>query len=156
MVMMVFIEVVCPHCGAQGRVMAPVSGGIVVGPCPSCQGMVAIVCGHALALNGNIMRYGSKAKRRAHLMTVVGRFLETHLDQAAEEYASGAEADGLLDEADTEQEPVGQLELPELGLDSHGHLSDGSPAITDEEIEEFLKRELQMIDNKDYFKAVFG
>ena len=150
--MVSLIEVRCPHCGTEGKMMTPPLGAIIIGACPECSGMVAVFCGQALALDEAIMRHGSDDEKREHLMEVIGLFVHDRLEQL---FASGAGFQlGALEDDDANAgraTPDGATDddaLPEPEL--------SAPPITDEELASFRKVELRLIDDKQYFEAVFG
>lgn len=151
--MMSLIDVTCPHCGAKGRIMAPPLGSIIFGPCPECQGMVTIFCGQALPLDKDIMYNGSPAEKREHLLEALGLFLQERIDQlfqtgeetAAQAIQSTEPADnGVPEEAIEEQQPVEKPKPPLRSL-----------SISEAELDTFKNIELKLIDNKEYFRAVF-
>ncbi len=146
--MLSLIEVKCPHCGAQGQIMLPPLGAIVVGPCPECQGMVAVFCGRVLPLDREVIFNGTADEKRDHLMDVLGRFIENRVERLF---------DGILNEADAPDGP------PEDSAAAHGHpLGEMSPfgnspkvPISATEVDSFRNVDLKLIDNAEYFKAVF-
>jgi hypothetical protein len=133
--------------------MLPPMGALIVGPCPECQGLVAVFCGRALGLDRDIMLSGSVEKKRDHLMTVLNTFLEERVNQLLKE--------AIHDESPKEQEAesVDEEDLPEP-LDVRGALTAPSRVIsnviTQTELDDFVHVHLNLIDNTDYFKAIFG
>lgn len=151
--MLSLIEVTCPHCAAQGQIMLPPLGAIIIGPCPECNGMVAIFCGRALPLDNDIMADGTPDERRTHVGTVLGGFLSERIDRLF----SGEESEDVLPFAGDE-DPVQQdtEEAPDTGLgriDVFGNPQES--AITQEELESFKNVDLRLLDNPEYFKAIF-
>ena len=74
--MLSLIEVQCPHCGARGQIMMPPVGAIIIGPCPQCNELVVVFCGHVLPLEKEIMETGEVEERREHLLHVLTDFLQ--------------------------------------------------------------------------------
>ena len=72
--MLSFLKVKCPHCGAEGHIVAPPNGAIIVGECPKCAQMVVLFGGEALPLDKARMTPGSEEARR-HLMDVIAQAL---------------------------------------------------------------------------------
>lgn len=147
--MLSLIEVKCPHCGAEGQIMAPPPGAVIIGPCPACKGMVVVFCGSVLALDKEIIRNGGPEERREHLLEVLGGFVEDRVDRLMEA-AEAAPGDPLLDEAtDAEEESEEQ--------DGVVPYSGKAPeSISDAELDSFRNVDLKLLDSKAYFKAVFG
>jgi len=153
--MLSLIEVTCPHCGVQGQILLPPLGAIIVGPCPECGGMVAIYCGRVLPLDQATMESGTQADRRAHLGDVLGTYLRERIDRLFADSASGEEEDesasanGFLFE-DIEEE---------LAVSDAGRIvpfgAAPSVPITNEEVDSFKNVDLKLLDNADYFRAVF-
>lgn len=141
--MLSVIEVKCPHCGAQGKIVLPPLGAIIIGPCPECQGMVAIFCGNVLPLDKDIMLRGKVDEKREHLLEVLGLFLHERVEQMFEEKV---------------EDPDLVFPDPPIGDSEPAPLLDSPPRapISQTELDSFLNTDLRMIDNKEYFKAVFG
>lgn len=156
--MLSLIEVKCPHCGAQGKIMLPPLGSIIVGPCPECHEMVVVFCGKVMALDKNIMTHGSTEEKQEHLLEVLGVFLQERIERlfSAEaarparsdaEEENEAETEGRLDEAPARDDTRG-VALPS----TRGPILD---PITPEEIRAFVNVDLRMLDNREYFRAIF-
>jgi len=164
--MLSLIEIRCPHCGAHGQVMLPPVGAIIVGPCPECHNMVVIFAGKALALDNDIILNGNAIARRDHIMQVLVAFLEERISKlvSAEDRPGGEPPAGPTSE---ELAP----EAIEAGTEASLTASDHDPGavvprinpygnrttapISRSEMDSFVNVELQLIDDKDYFKAVF-
>ena len=145
--MMSLIEVQCPHCGAQGQIMLPPLGAIIVGPCPECHEMVAIFCGRVLPLSKDVMARGSKEERREHVLQVLNVFIESRVEQLFE---GPAEDNGVLSDA-LGQAP--EAEEAPASINVFGN-APTSP-ISEEEVDSFRSVDLKLIDNTEYFRAVF-
>lgn len=154
--MLSLIEVTCPHCAAQGQIMLPPLGAIIIGPCPECHGMVAVFCGRVLPLDKEVMTEGTTGEKRAHLNGVLGSFLQDRINRLF----SVDEVDEIVtfdDEDDNEFEPPHREDRPaetELGkIDVYGNQQQAP--ISSEELESFKNVDLRLLDNPDYFKAIF-
>lgn len=146
--MLSLVEVKCPHCGARGQVMLPTPGTMVVGPCPRCSELVVIFCETAFPLNKEIVLEGTREERIDHVMDVLNVFLHKRvqslvdqIEEHAEELANMANEMAACD--DDFEEPLDFGEFPR------------DEAISSIEVELFLTNDLPMIDDKDYFHAVF-
>lgn len=147
--MLSLIEVKCPHCGAQGQIVLPPLGAIIVGPCPECQGMVVVFCGRVLALDKEVMTDGTMEEKRAHLLQILSKFIEERVSRLLGENSADQEEERTTSSESSETDEVvtpGKLSL---------HGSQKAPVITTEEMKSFIDVDLKLIDNKDYFKAVF-
>lgn len=125
--------------------MVPPVGAIIIGPCPQCNELVVVFCGHVLALDREIMENGSSDDRREHLLSVLTEFLHDRIakllsddsemvdGELAEEYGASVAGDAFADEKPaSEKSPISQTEF-----------------------ERFTDVDLKLLDNKAYFKSVF-
>lgn len=150
--MLSLIEVTCPHCGARGQIMLPPVGSIIVGPCPECQELVVIFCGQVLPLKKDIMVAGSLSEKRDHMMAVLtgflsGRIAQIITDDFGSEVAESA-GDSVADSP---------LPQPASPLDPEMRLMYPAPnPISEDELDDFKLNELKLLDNPDYFRAIFG
>ncbi len=152
--MLSLIEVTCPHCGAHGQIMLPPVGTIIVGPCPECQGLVVVFCGHVLALQKETMLHGSKDEKREHMLSVLTEFLRDRISQMIdEEPARKGESPESVEEKEEslESAPVGISPTGQVAEEAH----DRAP-ISEQEFKTFANVELKLLDNKDYFNSIFG
>lgn len=150
--MMSLTEVTCPHCGAHGQVMMPPVGAIIVGPCPRCEDMVVLFCGRALALDTETILNKPVTEKRQHLMDVLTSFLRERVDHIFErkghaEASAGDDPEPAPESADQEPE-----ETPPAPRGKRG----AGNKISREEYDKFVQVDLPLIDNPDYFKAIFG
>ena len=129
--MMLLIDVQCPHCGAQGQIILPSLGDVIVGPCPECHGMLAIFCGECLALDNEIFLNGTTEEKEKYLAEVLTEFVNDKVD-------------AIFGQAGT---------LP--ARRAAGNQSPRYRQITDGEVDAF-RTELKFLDNGKYFAKVFG
>jgi hypothetical protein len=148
--------------------MLPPVGAIIVGPCPECQGLVVVFCGQVLGLNREIMLGKSVAEKREHLLEVLMAFVRERIEQVVgdgvedtdrapagghkvpvkrEEETSGTEAESCGD-------TCGEGPMKKSRCAHHGHK--GGRVISQNELDTFVSDDLRLIDNPDYFKAIFG
>lgn len=128
--MLSLIEVKCPHCGAEGQVILPPVGSIIIGPCPECLGLVIIFMGQALGLDNSVMLNGKFRDKKNHVIQVLFNFIRERID--------GLIKDWEKSKAASELRPA------------------PSP-ITAEEIKRFASEELRLLDgNQESFEAFFG
>ena len=146
--------------------MLPPVGAIIVGPCPECHNMVVIFAGKALALDNDIIQNGDATARRDHIMQVLIAFLEERIGKlvASEDRPGGEppagptsnEMEQVAQEAGVESKlepPALDAEDDEPKIDPYGNRT--TAPISRSEVDSFVRVELQLIDDKDYFKAVF-
>ncbi|MBN2310562.1 MAG: hypothetical protein JXR94_16430 [Candidatus Hydrogenedentes bacterium] len=154
--MIPLVEVICPHCGARGEVMLPLLGAIVIGPCPNCHELVCVFCGRALPLRKDIILEGTPTEKREHILQVLRKFLDERVDELVHQMTH-EEVEQIVNDADARDELL-MDEPDELFLDEPRVLASpraNGDAITQAEVEDFVKSDLPHIDNRHYFKAIF-
>lgn len=151
--MLSLIEVMCPHCGARGQVMLPPVGTIIMGPCPQCQGLVVVFCGHVLALDKEIMFSGSVEEKRAHILAILMGFLKERIEQMISDGPAEGEEQSAAEQEESEAGSEHEHD-PLHRASSHAAVSE-SP-ISEGEAVAFSSIELKLLDNREYFKAIFG
>ncbi len=152
--MLSLIEVQCPHCGARGQIMMPPVGAIIIGPCPQCNELVVVFCGHVLPLEKQIMETGSVEERREHLLQVLTEFLQDRIGKLmTEESESGSESESET-YGESEQEPEAES-APSAAVAPAPKSQEKLAPISDSELERFASIDLKLLDNKAYFKSVF-
>lgn len=155
--MLTMIEVKCPHCGAQGQIMLPPLGSIIVGPCPECEGMVCIFSGRVLPLDTKVMTEADSETRKEHLYRVLNGFLRDRLDKLFGAKEAPHPTEPIEDQPDLLAGDDGLdfegARLQESAINPFENIQEAP--ITVEEIQSFCNVELKLIDNPEYFKAVF-
>ena len=137
--------------------MLPPLGSIIVGPCPECKGMVVVFCGRVLALDKDVMVDGTREEKQKHLLEVLGVFLNQRVEKLFDEQEQDGGADIVNNEMHPEHneneepqpQPEPQHEHPRAPGKAEVHISE-------QEFDNFCRVDLEMIDNPDYFKAIFG
>jgi len=152
------INVECPHCKARGQIMIPPVGSIIIGPCPKCEDLVVIFCGQVLALDKVLMNEENIETRREHLLSVLNTFLEDRISNLMSEdfNINTRSLSEVVDDTELEESEVEFVE-EEASVDFTA-LSDAeqSQSITQSEVDRFTDVDLKLLDNKAYFKSVFG
>ena len=150
--MISLIQIRCPHCGAKGKMMLPPTGLILIGPCPQCHELVAIFCGQALPLDTEIMKSGSTEEKEAHLLVVLTEFIESQIGEMVHQ-SFGAE-----ENTDENLDPPSVHSGTDADADwtAEEHEQAGDMSISAEEVLYFRDTELNLLDNPDYFRAIFG
>lgn len=148
--MLSLMNVQCPHCHAQGHIITPPPGSIIVGPCPECQEMVVVFGGRVLPLDKQIMLHGNVEARKEHLLEVIGVFIDAKIDQLL---SSQRPADAEGEEADEPAEAFSPHPDPHSALGER-HKKRVAP-ISAEEYAVFVKKELHLLDNPQAFRAIF-
>lgn len=132
--------------------MLPPVGAIVVGPCPECKGLVVVFFGQVLPLDNDIMFKGSMEEQREHLMSVITPFIQERVEELVSDEAQTQDGPSSQEPDDNRAEPVSRGEETAGGKKAVV----GHRAISNDDIETFLNMELKLLDNGDYFKAIFG
>ncbi len=129
--------------------MVPPVGAIIIGPCPQCNELVVVFCGHVLALDKETMENGSTDDRREHLLSVLTEFLHDRIAKL------------LSDDVEMIDGEVGEEGAEDYGASGAGNASadekragEESP-ISQTEFDRFTDVDLKLLDNKAYFKSVF-
>ncbi|MFP4173526.1 MAG: hypothetical protein ACLFV4_11505 [Candidatus Hydrogenedentota bacterium] len=162
------LNIVCPHCHTKGQVAVPPTGALVIGPCPKCEELVMVFSGVALPLNKDILVNGSAEDKRQHLMEVLTTFLDRQISGLVQELeASSSSPDEQPSEFGEESEDGFDMTSERVhgqgeAREGHGSKSSrvsregGSTAISQREFEDFVRKTLPMLDNKDYFRKTFN
>lgn len=151
--MLSLIEVTCPHCAARGQIMLPPLGAIVIGPCPECNGMVVVFCGQILPLDRDIMNGGSNAEKRGHVGAILSDFVRERVERlfAQEGRETDTPTNMRAHPEDASPAPSAFDAGIHPGHQAHPDLS----AISLEEVNSFVNVDLRLLDNPEYFKAIF-
>tara|TARA_R110001592_G_scaffold93608_4_gene271682 strand:- start:671 stop:1024 length:354 start_codon:yes stop_codon:yes gene_type:complete len=114
--------------------------------------MVAVFCGRVLALDKEIMSSEDTDVKRAHLNEVLGNFLHDRIDRLYDE--DDLEDNVTYEEIDAGTKGAAPLGNTPLGkIDPYGN--DHDAPISREEVESFKNVDLRLLDNPEYFKAIF-
>ena len=149
--MLSMVEVKCPHCGVRGQIMLPPLGAIIVGPCPNCDELVVVFSGRVLPLNKDTMVNGTPEQKHEHLKSILVDFMDDRIRKVVEQLTPEV-TEGLHDYT-----PETDDYVPSQGSSSVTNaIVDETKAITDNEIDKFLRFDLPRIDNKDYFRAILN
>ena len=109
--------------------------------------MVAVFCGAALALDQHTMLQGKSEERRDHVVSVLTEFVRERVGRL---FPRG----GMPDAPGDRSFPANpEAELHVIG--EPGETPVDAP-ITPEEVESFRTIDLRLLDNSDYFHAIFG
>ena len=162
------LNIVCPHCQAKGQVAAPPTGAMVIGPCPKCNELVMVFSGAALPLKKEVLMNGGSEDKRQHLMEVLTTFLDRQIGRLVQELENSepSEEDSSEFAEDSEngfgmnyEEGYGEEEASreDFGSEtSQVSREGGSNAISQSEFEDFVRKALPMLDDKDYFRKTFN
>lgn len=143
--------VVCPHCKAYkiSTIGAP-KGVVVVMPCPACHEWIVAYRNKVIALNRHIIENGARKERVAHWAEIIDEFYEagffSDAIQGLPDLLSEAGLAGML-EFGPENSPF----APEARVNP----SQRQVPISDDEVESFVKIDLENIDDPVYFKKHF-
>ena len=153
--MLSLIEVQCPHCQARGQIMLPPLGSIIVGPCPECNKLVAIFSGKVLPLDQEIMQQQEVEAKKDHLRQILGNFVEDRVEKlfSRMEQQHDFDEEGFPESEEGMFTDADASELTDKRIDIFGNQPQG--VISHEEVQTFVDIDLKLLDNKEYFKAVF-
>ncbi len=158
--MLSMVEVKCPHCGARGQIMLPPTVSIIVGPCPQCHNIVAVFAGQAMPLSNEIMLQGSIDEKRLHMMQVLGEFLSDRVNRLLKDSEPPSTSEKPTEETAAMEETLEAMpdpdKLPGDAMPQYGPaMGAKADTISDQEMDTFVRVELKLLDNREYFKAVF-
>ncbi|MCC6143146.1 MAG: hypothetical protein IT368_04985 [Candidatus Hydrogenedentes bacterium] len=115
--------------------------------------MVVVFCGRVLPLDTDIMETGLLEEKKAHLLAVLNEFLDERLDKLFAEQELQAAKDALAEQATEIGEPADPAEIETVAPAAPA--PQGKRPISETEFSDFVNVDLKLLDNKDYFKAVF-
>jgi len=139
-----FVEVKCPHCGAQGRIVLPPLGTILIGPCPQCKGMVALFNGTTLPLDSKIINEGTLEEKKRHIVDVFTTFIEEKIENLFNAKLKEEEKEKLEEEFKPESKTKELL----------SKVTKKKP-ISREEVIKFKEHEINLLDDPKAFKKFF-
>ena len=135
----------CPHCGTPRIVTSKVPRDVVaVMPCPNCRELVVLFRNKAVALSRKIMETGSFEEKKEHIAEIITEFFEPGmLGLPVTDDTGENEAEGFipgLEEIAAEEQDSDPVDGP----------------ISQSEMEEFVRVDLNRIDEINYFNKYFG
>lgn len=138
----------CPHCGAPRIILSRIPKDVVVVlTCPNCTELVVVFRHRAAGLSRRVIEQGSFEEKKEHIAEIIAEFLEPSMLQfpSVDSADDGAEA-----EAETTADAASDG-FPELVGDSplRGPISEN-------EIDQFVRVDLNRLDESAYFKKYFG
>jgi len=110
-----------------------------------------VFCGNVLPLNKETMLNGAVQEKRDHMMAVLTQFLKERIAQMIGD-------DSEMPQEEPIQEAENETPVPEPGR-SETRVRDKTVSrapITKKDLDTFSNVELKLLDNRDYFKAIFG
>ncbi len=148
------LRVTCPYCKSSGYIAPPPPQTILMGPCPICAEPVALYNGKVIGLKKQLRGIGYSGDKIQSLARVIMDYIGSqagpvdekgieHIIQGVEEHISrskdhdGAESEPTLKVSPSVRNPV-------------------APPITAEEVEDFLRIDMHLLDKKEYFEKHFG
>ncbi len=141
---------VCPHCGNQRLATARVPKDVVVVlPCPSCHEWVVMFRGKAIALSRDVIVNGTFEEKKEHIAEIIAEFLDPGMFPSSAQELEDL-ANGFAKQQEDSEDDAG-----EDGGQTGGDMPEEHP-ISQRELEEFVKVELDLIDDPSYFRRHFG
>lgn len=138
--------VACPHCGNHGVITTKIPRDVVVvWPCPNCQGFVVLFRNKVIPINREILEHGTPEQRKAHIADIVAEFLDANFFSVGMSPFVANPLERIEDEADESD-----------GEEGHPSDAPNNTPISQEEFENWVRFELQKLDDPAYFKKYFG
>jgi hypothetical protein len=128
----------CPHCGAPRILLSRIPKDVVaVLTCPNCSELVVVFRQRAAGLSRRVIEQGSFDEKKEHIAEIITEFLDPSILQFPQPDAEDAENDALSPVAPAGDRP---LRTP----------------ISQKEMEQFVRVDLNKIDEAQYFRKYFG
>lgn len=128
----------CPHCGAPRILLSRIPKDVVaVLTCPNCTELVVVFRQHAAGLSRRVIEQGSFAEKRDHIAEIITEFLDPSIFQFPPTDSEDAQELGEAPAA-----PPGDIRLQN--------------PISQKELEQFVRVDLNRIDEAQYFRKYFG
>jgi len=146
------IFVTCPYCKSSGYISAPPVNTILMGPCPICREPVALYNSKVIGLRKKVLGEGNWGERIQSLARIIMEYINSQ---------NGPMDDVGLERIirEAEEKIFQENAKPEDSLSGAVSPSVRNPEalpITNEEIHDFLKIDLNLLSKKDYFDRFFG
>jgi len=143
---------VCPHCGKQRLATARVPKDVVVVlPCPSCYEWVVMFQGKAIGLSREIIVNGTFEEKKEHIAEIITEFLDPSMFPSSVQDLEDL-ANGFGQQQEEGEEDAGE----ESREQDSGQEHPAEHPISQRELEDFVKVELDLIDDPSYFRRHFG
>ncbi len=147
--MLSFVDVRCPHCGAQGKIVLPPLGTMLIGPCPACRGMLALFNGSVLPLDSKIILEGTTEEKKKHIIEVFSSFIEDKID----DFFNPKKEESLTPDSENRTETFeSEHKIEEYSR----YKTKKKNPITSEELLNFKESEIDSINNPEVFKKYFS
>jgi hypothetical protein len=144
------IRVTCPYCKSSGYIIPPPPQTILMGPCPVCGEAVALYNTRVIGLKDKLLGEGISGEKIQSLARVIFEHINSQSDPISEEYL-----EQIIRNAEelTGEEGI----FNESGYDvSPSIRNPNASQITTEEMEDFLKIDLNLLGKKEFFDRHFG
>jgi len=129
----------CPHCGAPRILLSRIPKDVVaVLTCPHCTELVVVFRHRAAGLSRRVIEHGSMAEKKDHIAEIITEFLDPSIFNF-----------GLPAMEDEEEEG----EVPSAKAVSD---KGATGPISENEIDQFVRVDLNRIDESKYFREHFG
>ncbi|GAB4351063.1 MAG: hypothetical protein Kow0099_34990 [Candidatus Abyssubacteria bacterium] len=146
------IRVTCPYCKSSGYIAAPLPGTILMGPCPICGEPVALYASKVIGLRREVFGKENFGERIQSLARIIMEYINSHekpLEEIGLERIIREAEDRMAEEYDRCERNVGCRVSPSVR-------NPAASPISEEEVEDFLKIDLNLLARKEYFDRFFG
>ncbi|MDZ4857819.1 MAG: hypothetical protein SGI88_02470 [Candidatus Hydrogenedentes bacterium] len=131
----------CPHCGAPRILLSRIPKDVVVVlTCPNCTELVVVFRHRAAGLSRRVIEQGSVSEKKDHIAEIITEFLDPSM------FNFGPGGLGGDDDSDDGEE-ITALTVSDAPV---------TGPISANEIEQFVRVDLNRIDESRYFREHFG
>ncbi len=147
------IFVTCPYCKSSGYITPPPLNTILMGPCPICGEPVALYNSKVIGLRKKALGDNNWGERIQSLAKIIMEYINTQgspSDEAGLERIIREAEEQIFEQGKKTAEPAPDTEI------SPSVRNPKATPISSEEIDDFLKIDLNLLSKKDYFDKYFG
>ncbi len=145
--------IICPHCNQQkigsGKLPPDV---VMILPCPSCHEFSIVFRNRAIPINRRIIEKGSRKERVEHLASIVEMFLDLAMPELEKQDNESNMSDGKHDILEEES----NRNISKTKSNQHSLLGNQPSPISEDEVKIFIEKEINSIDDPEFFKKYFG
>jgi hypothetical protein len=154
------IFVTCPYCKSSGYIIPPPADTILMGPCPICREPVALYNTKVIGLRKKALGDGNWGEQIQSLARIIMEYINTKgspTDERGLERIIREAEEQVFEEGKKSETPPAKA-VSQLGPEdvSPSVRNPEASPITLEELEDFLRIDINLLAKKSYFDKFFG